>query len=450
MLFEQIRNCVSAKTQITTFYDENTQSNHTVVFVQNTKEVQQVIQFANKERIPVVARGAQTGLVGATKLLQESIVLDFMQMNRILEWDIETFTLTVEPGVLLQDLQQYVEEKGYMYPPDPGDKTASIGGNISTNAGGMRAVKYGVTRDYVMGLEVVTGAGEILTLGGKCRKNSSGLDMKNLIIGSEGTLAVITQAVLKIIPKPIASFSVLVPFPDLKTGISTVLKIIQTNVKPTSIEFMERDIIQEAEQFLETKFPVQIGEAFILLTFDGSEISELKREAAQIEMVCHEHGALDYVYLTDPQVIQNVWTVRGALVTALEAHCELIPIDIVVPIHQTAELIQYTKILEKKFGVRIRSFGHAGDGNVHSCILRDALDDETWAKKSQTVLQALYEKSHALGGLPSGEHGIGIDKKPYFLAVTEPLQLAYMQKIKAVFDPNQILNPGKVYHHLKI
>lgn len=449
MLLNEILLCVSSPEQVETISDGVRERNHIHVYVKTTEEVEKIVKLANQKDVPVVAKGAGTGLVGATELLEESILLDLSQMNQILAWDSSTFTLTVEPGVLLKDLQQFVDEKGYMYPPDPGDKTATIGGNISTNAGGMRAVKYGVTRDYIMGLEVVTAKGDILTLGSKCRKDSSGLDLKDLIIGSEGTLAIITKAILKVIPKPTATFSVLVPFPNLKAGISTVLKIIQQNAEPTSIEFMERDIIQEAEQFLQLDFPVQLGEAFILLTFDGAEVSELEKRAKLIEKVCRDNGALDYVFLTDPKIIHKIWTIRGALVTALEANSELIPIDIVVPIDQTDNLIQYTKALEERFGLRIRSFGHAGDGNVHSCVLRDQLADAVWEEKSKQVLQALYQKSYELGGLPSGEHGIGVDKQPYFLQVTDPLKLVYMQNIKAVFDPNQILNRGKVYQTLK-
>lgn len=443
MMQEKIYTCFSQVEQVNEIRTGTMRHFH--VFPHSAEEVQKLMQFANQNHIPVVPKGAGTGLVGATDLLEESILLDMCRMNRVIEWDSETFTVTVEPGVLLKDLQQYVSDKGYMYPPDPGDKTATIGGNISTNAGGMRAVKYGVTRDYVMGLEVVTASGELLTLGSKCRKDSSGLDLKDLVIGSEGTLAVITKAILKVIAQPKESFSVIIPFPDLATGIDTVLKIIQENAEPTSIEFMERDIVSEAEAFLQLSFPVHAGDAFILLTFDGAKMEELKQRAQSVEAVCRAHGALDFVYLTNKEVLQTIWTIRGALVTALEANSELIPIDIVVPINQTAQLIQYTKVLEEKYGVRVRSFGHAGDGNVHSCVMRDDLSDAEWAAKSKAVLHDLYEKSHLLGGLPSGEHGIGIDKQPYFLQVTSPLKLAYMQKIKEVFDPNQILNPGKVY-----
>lgn len=443
MLQTEIYTCFSTHEQVSEILVEGIRHFH--VRPKTAKEVQALMQLANQYQFPVVPKGAGTGLVGATKLIAESILLDLSELNQILEWDESTFTVTVEPGVLLKDLQQYVEAKGRMYPPDPGDKTATIGGNISTNAGGMRAVKYGVTRDYVMGLEVVTASGKLLMLGSKCRKDSSGLDLKDLIIGSEGTLAVITKAILKVIPQPKESFSVIIPFPNLDTGIDTVLKIIQENADPTSIEFMERDIVSEAEQFLELSFPVQVGNAFILLTFDGSNVEQLKQRAKSVEAICYENGALDFVYLTDKDVLSKIWTIRGALVTALEATSELIPIDIVVPIDKTAQLIQYTKVLEGKYGVRIRSFGHAGDGNVHSCVMRDKLDASEWKKRSKAVLEDLYKKSHWLGGLPSGEHGIGVDKQPYFLQVTDPLKLAYMQKIKEVFDPNQILNRGKVY-----
>ena len=242
-----------------------------LVLVENTQEIIDVIKFANENLIPITPRGAGTGLTGATIPTKKGIILDVSKMNKILELDDETLNITVEPGVLLKDIQAYVEKKGLFYPPDPGEKISTIGGNISTNAGGMRAVKYGVTRDYVRELEIVSGNGELITVGSKTIKNSSGLDIKDLIIGSEGTLAVITKATLKLIPKPKNTVNILVSFDTLEDGVNSVSKIIKSNANPTAIEFMERNIVENSERFLNLKLPSNLGYAYLILSFDGEE-----------------------------------------------------------------------------------------------------------------------------------------------------------------------------------
>ncbi|MDT8717944.1 FAD-binding oxidoreductase [Clostridium sp. 19966] len=416
-----------------------------VVFPISTEEISNLMKFAYDNNIYITPRGAGTGMVGATVPVNGGIVLDLSLMNNILELDENTLTVTVEPGVLLKELQSYVEERGLFYPPDPGEKFASIGGNISTNAGGMRAVKYGVTRDYVLGLKVVLANGDILNLGGKIRKNSSGLDIKDLVIGSEGTLAVVTKAILKLVPKPKKSISVLVPFDTLKKGIEAVIKVIKSNANATAIEFVERDVIANAENYLKIEFPTHKGEAYILLTFDGDEESEIKNNYLKVKKVAFENGALDFILLDSKELIENTWKIRGALVTAVEAVSEQEPIDIVVPIDKSEEFINFTKEAEKEYGIKMTSFGHAGDGNIHLCVIRNGMEEELWHYKSDILLKALYEKSKELNGLPSGEHGIGLTKKPYFEAVTDKTNLEYMKKIKKALDEKGILNPGKVY-----
>lgn len=330
-----------------------------LVFAKSTEEVSKVLQFAYANKIPVTPRGAGTNLVGSTVPVDGGIILDLSQMNRILELDTESMTVTVEPGLLLQDLQAYVEEHDLFYPPDPGEKASSIGGNISTNAGGMRAVKYGVTRDYVRGLEVVTADGTVLTVGGKNVKDASGLSLKHLYIGSEGTLAVITKCVLKVIPKPETSLSILVPYPDLKTGIGSVLSILRADANPTAVEFMERNVVKLGEDFSGVRYPCPEAGSYILLTFDGRE-GEVAASAERIQTLALSSGALDYIFLTDPQQAADIWKVRGALVKAVEAVSEQEPVDIVVPINRTAEFIGYINQLEQSSGMRMVSFGHAG------------------------------------------------------------------------------------------
>lgn len=415
-----------------------------LVFAKSTEEVSKLLQYAHANRIPVTPRGAGTNLVGSTVPVDGGIILDLSQMNRILELDTETMTITVEPGLLLQDLQAYVEEHNLFYPPDPGEKASSIGGNISTNAGGMRAVKYGVTRDYVRGLEVVTADGTVLTVGGKNVKDASGLSLKHLYIGSEGTLAVITKCILKVIPKPETSLSILVPYPDLTTGIGSVLNILRADANPTAVEFMERNVVRVGEDFSGVRYPCPEAGSYILLTFDGRE-GEVAASAERIQTLALSSGALDYIFLTDPQQAADIWKVRGALVKAVEAVSEQEPVDIVVPINRTAEFIGYINQLEQSSGMRMVSFGHAGDGNVHLCVVRGHRDEATWQKELHANMDKAYHKAYELGGIASGEHGIGISKRRYFLRETHWENLRAMNQIKDALDPLHILNDRKSY-----
>ena len=415
-----------------------------LVFAKSTEEVSKLLQYAHANRIPVTPRGAGTNLVGSTVPVDGGIILELSQMNRILELDTETMTITVEPGLLLQDLQSYVEEHNLFYPPDPGEKASSIGGNISTNAGGMRAVKYGVTRDYVRGLEVVTADGTVLTVGGKNVKDASGLSLKHLYIGSEGTLAVITKCILKVIPKPETSLSILVPYPDLTTGIGSVLNILRADANPTAVEFMERNVVRVGEDFSGVRYPCPEAGSYILLTFDGRE-REVAASAERIQTLALSSGALDYIFLTDPQQAADIWKVRGALVKAVEAVSEQEPVDIVVPINQTAEFIGYINQLEQSSGMRMVSFGHAGDGNVHLCVVRGHRDEATWQKELHANMDKAYHKAYELGGIASGEHGIGISKRRYFLRETHWENLRAMNQIKDALDPLHILNDKKSY-----
>lgn len=410
-----------------------------LVFPITTQEVSGILQYAYNNQIVVTPRGAGTNLVGSTVPADGGIVLDFSQMNRILEVDTETFTATVEPGGVLADFQKYVEAQGLFYPPDPGEKLATIGGNISTNAGGMRAVKYGVTRDYVMGLEIVKADGTILMLGSKNRKDTSGLDLKEIIIGSEGTLAVITKCVLKLIPKPEESLSVVVSFDSLKRGIESVRTIIQANMNPTAIEFLERKVVKLGEDFLGLEFPDKDAGAYLLLTFDGTK-EEIQHYLSRLTEVAKKSGAIGVTVLDNKELAENVWKIRGVLVKAVEAVSEQEPLDIVVPIHVIDTFVNFVNELEKKQNIQMISFGHAGDGNVHLCILRGERSEEVWEKDLDEVLTILYKKAYELGGLTSGEHGIGLSKKKYFYRETKKENVELMNAIKDVFDKKHILN----------
>ena len=415
-----------------------------LVFPLNTQEVSSLLRCAHENHIPVTPRGAGTNLVGSTVPVKGGIILDLSRMNRVLELDEDTMTLTVEPGILLQDVQAYVEQRGFFYPPDPGEKASSIGGNISTNAGGMRAVKYGVTRDYVRGLEAVLADGTVLQAGGKQVKDASGLSLKHLLIGSEGTLAVITKCVLRLLPKPEAAVSVLIPYPDLNTGIRSVLTILRANANPTAVEFMERKVVALGENFSGVRYPCPDAGSYILLTFDGRQ-SEVEDNAARVRELALDNGALDYIVLTDPAQAADIWKVRGALVKAVEAVSEQEPVDIVVPISRTADFIRFINELDASAGMRMVSFGHAGDGNVHLCVVRGDRDEDTWQRELHANMDAAYAQAYRLGGVASGEHGIGLSKRRYFLRETAAENLAAMNAIKDALDPLHILNDQKSY-----
>ena len=416
-----------------------------VVRVRSTEEVSAVMKLAYRRSIPVTVRGSGTGLVGAAVPIHGGILLETTKMNKILKLDPNGLTVTVQPGVLLMELAAFAEENDFLYPPDPGEKSATIGGNISTNAGGMRAVKYGVTRDYVRSLTVVLPNGEIQTFGAAVAKNSSGYSLKDLVIGSEGTLAVICEAVLKLVPLPKVSVSLLVPFPDMKSAIESVPHIIRSKVTPTAIEYMSRDTILFSESYLGKRFPDTKNDAYILLTFDGNSDAQVDQDMAAVAELCLELGALDAYIVDTEERKKSVWSARGAFLEAIKASTtEMDECDVVVPGYQVDTFIKYTHALAEEFNVRIPSFGHAGDGNLHVYTCRDDLSDEAWKQTLSAIFDRMYEKSVQLGGLVSGEHGIGYAKKDFLKRQYGDTPITLMQGIKRVFDEKNILNPGKV------
>ena len=416
-----------------------------LVRAKSTEQISEIMKLAYERSIPVTVRGSGTGLVGSAVPIEGGILLETTKMNKILSLDRDTLTVTVQPGVLLMELAAFAEENDFMYPPDPGEKSATIGGNISTNAGGMRAVKYGVTRDYVRSLTVVMPNGEILKLGATVAKNSSGYSLKDLVIGSEGTLAIITEAVLKLIPLPKFSVSLLVPFPDMKSAIEAVPKIFASKVVPTAIEYMSRDTILFSESYLGKKFPDTKNDAYILLTFDGNSNEQVEADMSTVAELCLSIGALDaYIVDTDERK-KSVWSARGAFLEAIKASTtEMDECDVVVPVNKVDSFIKFTHTLADELGVRIPSFGHAGDGNLHVYICRDELDDGAWERVLNESFDKMYKKAEELGGLVSGEHGIGYAKKEYLKAQYGETPIALMQGIKRVFDEKNILNPGKI------
>lgn len=419
-----------------------------LVNIKSTTETVAIMKYCYEHNIPVTPRGQGTGLCGGCVPLYGGIMLNMSTMNKILELDRENLSLIVEPGVLIMEIKSFVEAQGLFYAPMPGEMSASIGGNISTNAGGMKAVKYGVTREWIEGIEVVLPNGEILDLGGSIVKNTSGYSLKDIIIGSEGTLGIVTKAVLKLIPLPKKALSILVPFPDIKTAIEAVPKIIiESKILPTSLEFMEREVILDAEKYLGKKFPDNTSDAYLLLTFDGNNKQELEHEYESVAEVCLKYGAIDVFISDTPERQESIWAARSAFLEAIKGSTtDMDECDVVVPRSQIAVYLQYILQLREEFGIRIKSFAHVGDGNLHIYVLKDNLNDSEWKSKLETIMQKMYDRAKELGGAISGEHGIGFIKKPYlenFFGYNSP-EIRIMREIKKAFDPKNILNPGKI------
>ena len=416
-----------------------------LIRAESAEEISKILSYANEKRLPVVTRGAGTGLVGGAVAIQGGIMVETTLMNRITELDEENLTVTVEPGVLLMDLSKYVEDRGYFYPPDPGEKSATIGGNISTNAGGMRAVKYGVTRDYVLEITAVLPTGQIETFGSKVVKNSSGYSIKDLLIGSEGTLAIIVSAILKLLPLPKENISLLAPFPTFQKAIDTVPELIRSGTDPTAVEFLTRDAISLAEDFLGKRFPRIEGDTALLLTYDGFSAAEVQERIDQASQLCVDKGAYDVFTVNTDERKASVWTARGAFLEAIKASTtQFDECDVVVPRGKVIEFTECINTLSDKLGMRIPYFGHAGDGNLHVYFCRDGLNEALWHEKLNQGFETLYGKAAELGGMVSGEHGIGYAKKDYLRQQLGSEQIELMGRIKAAFDPNGILNPQKI------
>ena len=425
-----------------------------VVQPTSTEEVAAVMKICYENTIPVTPRGAGTGLAGGAVPLLGGVLMDTSKMNRILSYDMENFVVEIESGVLLNDLANDCISKGMMYPPDPGEKFACVGGNVSTNAGGMRAVKYGATRDYVRAMTVVLPTGEITHLGATVSKTSSGYSLLNLMIGSEGTLGIITEMTMKLVAKPSMNVSVLLPFESLDTCIATVPKIRIANLDPQSIEFMGEDIVRSSSDFTgKPIFPTEYAKknvaASILVTFVGESEDELYEKMEKLDALASECGAIDTLVVDTPTLKTEVWAARSAFLSAIEGDTKLLDeLDVVVPVDQIAPYLEFVRKTGEEVGLTIRNFGHAGDGNLHIyCCSNDLAEDEFKAR-AEKFMEAVYIKATELGGQVSGEHGIGSGKVAFLAESLGGVNMRLMEEIKKVFDPNLILNPGKVCYKL--
>jgi glycolate oxidase len=416
-----------------------------LLLAKTADEISAVLRYCSEHNIAVVPRGAGTGLCGGCVATLGGIVLSTEKMNRVLEVDTVNMTATVEPGVLLLEFPQSLEGTGLFYPPDPGEKTATMGGNVMTNAGGMRAVRFGVTRDYVLGMQVVLASGEILDLGGKIVKNSSGYGLMNLLIGSEGTLAFLTQITVKLIPEPKISLSVLVPFEDLDDCVNAVPRVLVSGCEPTAVEFMEKEVIEAAEKYLGRQFPDKQADAYLLIRLDDSSSTALDSRLETLTDLLLKLGAKDVLLADTDERKTSIWDARGAFLEAIKGSTpSMDECDVVVPRERIAAFVRKSVEIGKEQAVRILSFGHAGDGNLHIYACKDDLPDDIWEIKRAAVMDSLYNEARLLGGQISGEHGIGHAKVSFLSDRAGETQMKLMRGIKAVFDPNGILNPGKV------
>ena len=409
----------------------------------NTDEVSKVIDFASKHDISVVPRGAGTGMTSGAVPLENSIVLSLEGMNKILEIDDKNLVAVVEPGVINSHLQTALEQRGLFYPPDPASMDfCTLGGNVAENAGGPRALKYGVTRDYVLGLEVVLPNGKVLMTGVKTHKGVVGYDLTRLIVGSEGTLVVITKIFLKVLPLPEETVTLLCTFPELNEAAEAVSKITFERIIPRSLEFMDKETIQAVEDYKSTGLPKD-AEALLLIEEDGPARS-VSENAEKIASICSSLGAKVSI-ADDVFAKRRLWEARRAVSPALyRISPSKINEDIVVPRSKIPDMLRQLKDIGKKYNVKIVNFGHAGDGNIHVNIMTDRNNKDEY-RRAEDAVKDVFEATLKLGGTISGEHGVGVTKARYLGMELSKENIELMKGIKKVFDPKGIMNPGKIF-----
>jgi glycolate oxidase len=416
-----------------------------VVLPRTTDQVSQVVRLAVQARIPVVSRGMGSGLAGGSVPSHAGIVLALTRMNRLLEIDQTNATAHVEAGIVTADLQAAVEKLGLFYPPDPSSiRESTIGGNIACNAGGPRCLKYGVTGNYVLGLTVVLADGAVLQIGNKCIKDVVGYDLLALFTGSEGTLGVITQALLRLTAKPKFVRTALVEFPSLEDASRTVNAILQAGLLPAALELMDETAIACTEEAMHLGLPLDV-EAILIIESDGSDEPFVLKEMESIASLCQDQGARQVKVARNELERSNLWEARRSVTPALGRKApNKLGEDITVPRSAIPEAIRRLKAISSKYGLPIVIFGHAGDGNLHPNILFDKRDQEQWARVGKMVEEE-FATALELGGTLSGEHGVGTLKRPYMQQALGPLSIGIQKRIKQALDPLNILNPGKVF-----
>lgn len=416
------------------------------VEVENKEEISQIMVYCNKKNIPVVVRGAGTGLAGGANCKYGGVMLSIMRMNKIYPVDHKNQTITCQPGALLLDVQAAASAEGLFYPPDPGEKTATIGGNVITNAGGMKAVRYGLTRDFVRCIEAVLPDGSIERFSSNVVKNTTGYDIKDLVIGSEGTLCILTEVTLKLLPSPNCTCTLVMPFHSLEECADMVPKVLELPFVPTAIEFLERELIDIVERNLNKPLPVKEGEAVLIVMYDASSQQELDSAVEAAAEAALANGAIDCCIANTPERAASVWGVRGGILEGMKADSiSQEECDVVVPRSCIAQYVKDAKRIALSHGIRVEPCGHCGDGNIHTEMLRGPeMSDEEWESATGACLRELYALSKRLGGQLSGEHGIGNGRIEYLKEFVGPRMIQLYKAIKLAFDENLILNPGKI------
>ncbi len=420
-----------------------------VVFPISTEQVTKIVRLSNSLMIPITPRGAGTGLSGGAVPIFGGIVLSLEKMNRIIEFDPVNMTVTVEPGVITDEIQKLAEEHDLYYAGDPASsESSSIGGNIAENAGGTRVIKYGPTSHHVLGIEMVTPTGEIVRYGGKMVKNVMGYDMIRLIVGSEGTLGIVTKITLRLIPKPKYFATLLVPFKDLDDSIKSVPKVIPTlGVLPSSVEFMDRKSVEMSKEFLNESIPNMEAQAHLIIELDSPDKESLVKEYMNLGDELMKMGAIE-VYVADNRYQRSrIWKFRKAIAEGIIAfrpiHCME---DVSVPISGMPDIVKGSYGIAKKRNLEVLVFGHVGDGNMHVTFLKPLdMGEKIWKENLEKALRDLYEMTSDLGGSITGEHGVGLKRKKYLGIFLTDQEIDFMRKIKKALDPNGILNPGKIF-----
>ena len=419
-----------------------------VVFPSSTEETAAIVKLANRELIPVTPRGAGSGLSGGAIPEHGGIVVSLEKMNRLIEIDRQNMLAVVEAGIVTNDFALAVQEQGLFFAGYPMSlQTCVIGGNIAENAGGGKAVKYGVTGRYVLGLTLVTPLGEIVELGGKLAKDVSGYDLKSVVVGSEGTLGIVTRAIIRLIGNPTAKSDLLVLFKTPKEAIDLVPEILCRGLTPTSIEFMDKLSVQTSCKYLNENLPCEDCGAMLLIELDGSDPAQVEADLIETGKLCESRGAMEVFIAEDRNNIERIWNVRRNIAEAFKVFCPVQSLeDIVVPISRIPSIIPKLEQLGKKYNMQIPCYGHAGDGNLHATMVKNPdMSMAEWKKNERACQAELYEITKEVGGKISGEHGIGIKRRDFFKDLVSPGELELMRQLKKAWDPNNIMNPGKIF-----
>lgn len=414
-----------------------------VVFPRNTAQVAAVLQWASRTGTPIVTRGSGTGLSGGSVPVPNSVVLCTVKMDQVLELDRRNLTMMVECGATTQSVADSAGTANLFYPPDPGSmKTSTIGGNVAENSGGLRGLKYGVTRNYVMGMEVVLPQGEIMWLGNKCVKDVAGFSLKDLFVGSEGTLGVITKVLLKLIPKPATKKTMLATFTEMDKAAETISAIIEAQIIPCTLEFLDRTTIQCVEDYAHIGLPLDC-EAIVLMETDGHP-AVVEEEASRMEAICREHGCHEVRVARDDEEATQLASARR---TAFSALARIAPTtileDATVPRSELGRMVRFIQAMAINYNLKVGTFGHMGDGNLHPTFLTDERNHEEMARVEK-AMKEIFDEALRLGGTITGEHGVGLAKKSFLRQALGDTQIRVMRELRKALDPKGILNPGKV------